>query len=322
MTRSFPIRIALALALACATAGAQTEKVKGMIEGRSGPTILLRSADSQLVTVMLTDRTQVGQIQGVLKARSKQMSMAALIPGLAIEVEGMYDDRRQLIAKSVKFKGDDLERAKSIQAGMHETQAQARQNKEELEKHNAALQAQREALRQQQEALAAERERVEANRSAIAANQAAIAANRAKIEAAVARFGQLDDYYILDEETVYFGSGKTAVEAKFKTALAAFAERAKTVEAYMIQVIGYASSSGSEELNQKLSEDRAHNVINFLLQRCGIPLTNVMAPGAMGESQQIGDQKARDGEAQNRRVTVRVLQNKGVAGITDSDRKP
>ena len=87
----------------------------------------------------------------------------------------------------------------------------------------------------------------------------------------------------------------------------------------MIQVVGFASASGSEEVNQRLSEDRAHNVANFLLQQCRIPLTNVMSPGAMGESEQVANNKTAEGEAENRRVVVRVLQNKGVAGATTPD---
>jgi hypothetical protein len=42
----------------------------------------------------------------------------------------------------------------------------------------------------------------------------------------------------------------------------------------------------------------------------------MMAPGAMGESGQVeGAGKANDSEAENRRVVVRVLQNKGIAGV-------
>jgi OmpA-OmpF porin, OOP family len=51
----------------------------------------------------------------------------------------------------------------------------------------------------------------------------------------------------------------------------------------MIQVKGYASSSGSAALNQKLSEDRANNVTRFLQQEGHIPLTSMLAPGAVGE---------------------------------------
>jgi outer membrane protein OmpA-like peptidoglycan-associated protein len=82
----------------------------------------------------------------------------------------------------------------------------------------------------------------------------------------------------------------------------------------MVQVQGYASSSGSITLNQKLSEDRADNVVQFLQQQGHIPLTNMLAPGAMGESRQVGSDKTAEAEAENRRVVVRILQNKGIAG--------
>jgi len=43
-------------------------------------------------------------------------------------------------------------------------------------------------------------------------------------------------------------------------------------------------------------------------------LTNMLAPGAMGESRQIGSDKTEAGQAENRRVVVRALLNKGIAG--------
>ena len=92
------------------------------------------------------------------------------------------------------------------------------------------------------------------------------------------------------------------------------AEKAKTITAYTIQVKGYASSVGSASLNQKLSEDRANSVTQFLQQQGHVPLTNMLAPGAMGESRQVGSDTKAEGQAQNRRVVVRVLQNKGIAG--------
>jgi len=287
---------------------AQTVKVQGLIKGRSGATLILQTPDSPKVIVLLTDSTQCGQIQGVLKARRKEMSMAALIPGLAVQVEGNYNDQQQLVAKTVKFKGDDLKQAQSVQAGVHETRAQAQQNKQELEKQNAALHAQNEELRRQQEQAAVQQQKIEANQEKIGANKAAI-------DAAIARFGQLDDYYILDEVTVRFANGKVNVEPKYKPELLQLAEKAKTVNGYMVEVKGYASSVGSTELNQKLSEDRANNVVHILLQQGRLSLTNMLAPGAMGESQQVGNDKSAEGQAENRRVVVRVLQNKAVAGI-------
>ena len=152
----------------------------------------------------------------------------------------------------------------------------------------------------------------------LTAEQQKVAANKRAIDAAIARFGQLSDYYILDEVIVHFGNGKTGLDAKYKPMLMDFAKKAKGVEAFMVQVVGYASSSGSDELNQKLSEDRAHSVTNFLVQQAHVPLTNMLAPGAMGESRQVGNKETADVEAENRRVVVRVLQNKGIAGTPDT----
>jgi OmpA-OmpF porin, OOP family len=280
---------------------AQTTKLKGLIKGRSGATLILQTADSQDVTVLLTDDTQVTQSQGLLKTRSKGMSMAYLIPGLAIQVEGTYDVKNQLLAKSVRFNGDDLKRAQSIDAGLHETRNETKANTAELEKQNAALQEQNEALKQHQAQLNEHQEN--------------IAANKAAIEAAIARFGQLDDYYILDELTIYFANGKVNLESKYHAPLIQLAEKAKTINAYIIEIKGYASSVGSVELNQRLSQERAENVANFLIQQGHISLTNMLAPGAMGESEQIGNQNTPEAEAQNRRVVVRILQNKGIAGL-------
>ena len=246
------------------------------------------------MVVMLTDSTDVGQVEGLLKARSKQMSMAALIPGLAVSVEGDYNNQNVLVASKVRFKGSDLKNAKAIAAGMHDTNEQVQKNQEELAKHNAELQAQNEALQKHQQA---------------------IAANKAAVDAAIARFGQLDDYYIMDEVTLYFANGKTKVDPKYISQITMLAQNASKVNGYMIEVKGYASAVGSPEVNQKLSQERAQNVCNILLQQGKVPLTRMLAPGAMGESEQVGADKTVEGQAANRRVIVRVLQNKAIAGV-------
>jgi len=286
--------LALVSTLVPLTLGAQqTVKVEGLIKGRSGELVILETKNNQEVVVELTDDTDVAQLEGMLKARNKPMSMAALIPGLAIKVEG-YDHDSRVIARKVRFKGNDLKQAEAIEAGMHETKLQTQQNQRELEKQKADLDAQRQALKQ---------------------TEAKVAANKAAIDAAVARFGQLDDYYIMDEVTVYFGNGKVDVDPKYTPQLLALTEKAKTINGYMIEVKGYASSSGNTALNQRLSEDRANKVTNILLQQGKTPLTRMLAPGAMGDSEQVTDENTPEGQAKNRRVVVRVLQNKAIAGV-------
>ncbi len=297
---AFALTVSLTALLLCSAAAAQSAKAQGLITGRSGDTMTIQTPDSSKVVVVLTDTTKVAQIQGVFKARHKQMSMAALVPGLQVQVEGSYNAQNQLVATSVKFKGNDLQDAQAIQAGLQPTKEQMEQSQQELEAQKAALARQQQEMQEQQQKMA------EA--------QAKIDANKAAIEEANKRFGQLDDYNILDEVTVYFANGKVTIDPKYKPQLLQLAEKAKTITAYTIQVKGYASAVGNAALNQKLSEDRANKVTQFLQQQGHIPLTNMLAPGAMGESRQVESNKTAEGQAQNRRVVVRVLQNKGIAG--------
>lgn len=290
------------------TVFADRTKVEGLIKGRNGDTMILQTADNPHLVVELTDTTQVGQVQGMFKSRRKQMSMAALVPGLAVKVEGFYNLRNELVAATVSFKGDDLEQAQAIQAGMHEVKTQAAQNQQELERQNAELKAQNEALQQQQAQLTEQQQKVAANKAAIAA--------------AVARFGQMDDYYIMDELTILFGNGKIKVDPQYVPQLVSLAQKAEGIDGYMVQVEGYASSSGSVFLNQKLSQDRAANVTNILIQQGNVPLTRMLAPGAMGESRQVGNDTTAQGQAENRRVVVRILQNKGIAAGTEPVPQP
>jgi outer membrane protein OmpA-like peptidoglycan-associated protein len=280
--------VALLWSLGSAVAQQSSERVdaEGIIKARDGDTMVLQTSDSPDLKVLLTSETEVGQVKGLLKARRKEMSAAALIPGLSVKVEGTHNEQGELVAKSVSFKGNDLEQAEAIQAGLHETKVQTEQNKQAIEEHSAAEQQQ-----QQQ-----------------------ISANKAAIDAATARFGQLDDYYILDQVTVHFENGKVQVDQQYISQLLQLAEKASSINGYVIEVKGYASEVGSKELNQQLSEDRADNVTNILVQQGHVPLTRMLAPAAMGESRQIDTGDKETEQAENRRVVVRVLQNKAIAG--------
>ena len=307
MNTSRSVRIASAtalllvvLTLLTTVASAQAQKVKGNIISRAGSTMTMTTSDGSKVVVLLNDNTDVQQVQGKFKARKKEMSMAALIPGLACEVQGSYNAQNQLVADWVRFDGEDLEQAQSAQAAVHATAVQAAQNQAELQQQADALAAQNAALKAQQQALDKQ--------------QSEIAANKAQIAATSARFGQLDDYYILDEVTVLFGNGQTKVDPKYNQPLMDLVAKAKEYNGYNIQVKGYASSVGNAAFNQQLSEERAQNVSNIVIQQGHVPLTAMLAPGAMGESRQVGSDKTEQGQAENRRVVVQALLNKGIAG--------
>lgn len=305
MTSSRSPKIALlatfslaAVVLLCGVAAAQN--IDGVINGRNGATMTVQTQDAGNVVVVLNDGTTVEDVSGLFHARKKQMGLTALVPGLQVQVQGNYNAQNQLVANTVKFNGKNLQTATDIQAGVTpvEQQEQAAQQK---------LAQQQAELKQQQQQLTKEQQEQAADAAKIAANKAAIAAVNK-------RFGELGDYNIWDEVTVYFGNGEVKVEPKYDSQLLALCQKAKTVTGYVIQVKGYASAVGSAALNQKLSQERAANVTDFLDQQCHIPLTNVLAPGAMGTSRQVAPDTTSEGQAENRRVVVRVLQNKGIAG--------
>jgi len=292
--------VSLTTLLFCGIAIAQSVQVQGVIDSRRGATMTVKSPDSGNVVVLLTDSTDVQEVEGGLHMRKKQMGMTALVPGLSVQVKGSNNAQNQLVADSVRFKGSDLKTAQDIQAGVNPAEQQLQAQAQQLQQTEQQMQQQQAALQQQQAQLTAEQQKIAANKAAIAA------ANK--------RFGELGEYNILGEVTVLFANGKVAIEAQYKPQLVQLAQKAKTVDAYVIQVKGYASAVGSAALNQKLSTERANNVTDFLEQQGGIPLTNILAPGAMGTSRQIAPDTTAEGQADNRRVVVRILQNKGIAG--------
>jgi outer membrane protein OmpA-like peptidoglycan-associated protein len=78
--------------------------------------------------------------------------------------------------------------------------------------------------------------------------------------------------------------------------------------------MGYADATGSAAMNTRLSEDRAKAVITYLTQQGGVPIRHIVAPGAMGEYGPTAPNETKAGRAENRRVEVKVLVNKGIAG--------
>jgi OOP family OmpA-OmpF porin len=295
-----PTVLAALMIVLAGNAVMQGQTVQGVINGRSGATMTLQTVDTPKLVVLLTPTTEVDEVQGMLKARKKQMAVTSLIPGLPVQVQGTTNDQGQLVADSVKFKGNDLKAAMDAQAGLQPTVAAQEADQAKIAQNEQALAAQQAALASQQAQLSAADQKIAANKAAIAA------ANK--------RFGELGDYNIMGEVTVLFGNGKVTVEPQYKPQLSKLAEQALTITGYVIQVKGYASAVGSASLNQKLSVERANAVTQYLEQDANVPLTNMLAPGAMGTADQVAPDKSAEGQAENRRVVVMILQNKGIAG--------
>jgi OmpA-OmpF porin, OOP family len=284
------------VALLSAYAQGDKTKVKGLITARAGDTIVLKTTDGTSVTVALDDDTKVQQPKG-LGVRKKQMSAAVLIPGLKVSVDGTSRDATHILAKSITFDKDDLETAEMIQAGLSPTEQKVATNQQNISENS---------------------QNIEANKQGVSANQQNIATNKAAIDANAAdtskRFSELSEYDTKDELNVRFASGSTKISAADQQALTKLAHNAVNLTGYIIQVKGFADSSGDAAMNQKLSMERAQNVIAYLLQNCNVPVRHVVAPGAMGEVAPVASNETKAGRSENRRVEVKVLLNKGLAG--------
>src|SRR5271165_2930714 len=290
----------IAMVLLLSSIAVAQSKIQGVINGRSGPTMTVQTQGMGNVVVLLNDGTQVEDVSGLFHARKKQMGVTVLVPGLQVQVQGSYNAQNQLVADTIQFNGKSLQTASDIQAGVAPVEQQTQQQQQELAAQQAKM--------QQQEA------QIQATQEEQAKHAQEIAAQQAAIAAVNKRFGELGEYNIWDEVTVYFGNGKVAVDPQYNAPMLALCQKAPTVKGYVIQVKGYASAVGSAALNQQLSQERAANVTEFLEQQGQIPLTNILAPGAMGTSRQVAPDTTAEGQAENRRVVVRILQNKGIAG--------
>jgi outer membrane protein OmpA-like peptidoglycan-associated protein len=291
---------ALCVGLAYGASNGNKVKVSGLITMRTGDGFVLKTPSSGNVKVELTDDTKVVQPKGVLKLRKADMGMTALMPGLKVTVEGTGDVMTSVVAVTVKFSKDDLQAAEAIQAGLTPTQQQVDANGK---------------------AIATNQQNIEANKQGIAANQANIAANQKDIEAnqkAIAdankRFEDLTDFDVKGSATVYFASGKATIEPKDQAALTKLSQDALGLKGYLVQVKGFADSTGNAAMNQRLSMERAQAVIAYLLQTGKIPLRHIVAPGAMGEADPAAPNETAQGRKENRRVEVKVLVNRGIAG--------
>ena len=293
------------LTSAFALAGDKTE-VKGMITARTGETLIVKTGNGT-TTVVITDDTKTKDDKGLFGLDKSYMSNVVLIPGLKVDIDGASDDQGRVVAKTVTVDGDDLEAAEMIQSGLHPTAEQVAANMQTLETHRGQL-AGHDAQ------LAAHKENIETNQQNIAANKQQIEQNIKDIEENTQRFTALSEYDVKGEATVKFDSGSSKISAQDQETLKQLAQTAKGLTGYIIEVTGYADSTGSAAINTKLSEERAKAVITHLVQQGSVPTRHIVAPGAMGEYGSAAPNETKAGRAENRRVEVKVLVNKGIAG--------
>jgi outer membrane protein OmpA-like peptidoglycan-associated protein len=303
-----PTLMTLLFLLSLSAFGASDEQeVKGMIMARTGETLIVKSGEGT-TTVVLTDNTRTKDDKGLFGLDKQEMSSVVLIPGLKVDIDGVPDDQGRVVAKTITVDGDDLEAAEMIQSGLHPTAEQVAANVQKLEAHSGQLESHTREL-------ASQKENIETNQQNIGANKQQIEANIKNIEENTQRFTALSEYDVKGQATVNFEVGSSKISVKDQIELKELANAATRLKGYIIEVVGYADSTGDAAMNTSLSENRARAVVSYLIQKGEVPVRHIVAPGAMGEYGAAAPNETQAGRAENRRVEVKVLVNKGINGI-------
>ena len=289
------------------------EEIKGMIMSRTGDTLIV-SGKSGKTTVALTSETRTKDDTGLFGLGKEDYADTVLIPGLKVKIKGESSEGR-FVANTITVDGDDLETSEMIQAGLHPNAEQVAQNIQTLATHQQNISANQQNTEINRQNIAANQQSTVVNGQNIEINKTKIDQNIKDTQEVTNRFSQLSDYEVKGETTVNFKVGSFAVSDEGQEKLKQLAEAASSVSGYIIEVKGFADSTGGALMNEKLSEDRARRVIAYLVQQCNVPVFRVIAPGAMGEYQPVGSNENDQGRAANRRVEVRILVNKGIAGV-------
>ena len=297
----------LGLAWVSALGAAADAQTRGMIISRTGETLIVSTSSGEKVTVVLTDQTVTKDDKGLFGLDKQHLSSIVLIPGLKVKVDGSTDGQGRVVAKTITTDGDDLETAEMIQAGLHPTAQQVDANVQAiagLQKHTGMT----------QEQIAAAQKGVAGNQQNIAANQQQIQQNMKDIEENTDRWNALSEFDVKGQATVNFNVGSAKLSTAGEEELKKIAETAIGLKGYIIEVMGYTDSTGSAAMNTTLSENRAKAVVTYLMQQGNVPVRHIVAPGAMGEYGAAAPNETKAGRAENRRVDVKILVNKGIAG--------
>ena len=199
---------------------------------------------------------------------------------------------------------------RDAEAQSQQSQLQAQQAALDAERAKAA-QAQADADRARAEAAAAEAQAraAEAQARAAAANKSAVDANavREKLRAqlnSVLATSESARGLIVNMSDVLFDTGKYTLKPNTQVSLAKVSGILQAYPGLRLQVEGYTDSVGSDDYNQKLSENRAGSVRDFLVGQ-GVQTDNISATG-YGKAKPVADNATASGRAQNRRVQLVV----------------
>lgn len=264
-------------------------KVRGMINSRDADKFTMTSLDgASRYSVLLTDATSVkSNTKGVFRGGTNY-GATYLLRGLRVEVEGTGNDAGALVADSVRFNETDLRTAQSLESRIDPVEQQVNTNTENAKRMSGQIEE-----------------------NTALGNAALASATRANT-----RINGLDEFDPVKTIVVPFATGSSTLGPKGQAIIDEAAAWVKTqnTKGWMVSVVGFADSTGKTAANKTLSEKRANAVIGYMVSKHNLPLTRLVQPFGAGVDQPAATNTTAEGRAQNRRVEIHLLVNKGIAG--------
>jgi outer membrane protein OmpA-like peptidoglycan-associated protein len=282
----------------------QKMKLKGVVTRRDADTFTVRDMNGVDTVVRLSDKTSVKTKGGFLRGGSN-FAQTSILRGLNLEIEGRGNAQGELDAEKIRFNEQDMKTARAVESRAAPLEERASDTENKL----SQVEANAQRLSGQLEELAAVSN---AARGGAKAAQATADAAVAGVNATNERISALDDYAPQQTAAVNFKTGSAVLSPESKTTLDDIASKALNAKGYVLEVSGFADSRGSVNLNRQLSQRRADAVIRYLVESHNIPLRRIVTPYGYGEMNPVAENETREGRAQNRRVEIKLLVNKGL----------
>jgi outer membrane protein OmpA-like peptidoglycan-associated protein len=292
------------------TAGSRTVasgermKIKGVVTRRDADTFTVRDNNGVDTVVRLDNSTSVKTKGGFLRSGANY-AQTQILRGLNLEVDGRGNASGELLAEKIRFNDSDLRVARAVESRAAPLEDRASNTETKL----TQVEQNAQRLSGQLDELSAVANT--AKGGARAAQETADSAV-AGVTATNDRISALDDYVPQTVLAVNFKVGSSILSADSKAKLDELATKALNAKGYVVEVSGFTDATGSVDRNRALSQRRADTVIRYLIENHNIPLRRIVTPYGYGESNAVAENTSREGRAQNRRVEVKLLVNKGL----------
>ena len=236
---------------------------------------------AQLASQAIKDTVKVKEEQAAAEAEAKRLAERAALESRATTAEG----ESARIAQELK----------------------------EVQIQREALAGETRNLAQLTEKLAAERDQLAAEKSALAAERDAIKKERDELAgmlkgalSSVAETTETARGVIVSLSGILFDVGKATLKPASQLSVAKLAGILMVFSNMNLSIEGYTDSTGSADLNMRLSMDRARSVYEFLMTQ-GVPNSRMKYQG-FGPENPVAPNDTETNRARNRRVEVVLTQ--------------